>query len=101
MNLILLPTHGVVSAAWSTLATFMVGALLSWILGRSLFTLPSLGKDFWASAFATATMLFVLNLLPSTSGTIWLLFKIATSIVTYAALAWALDVAGFRRLVKL
>jgi O-antigen/teichoic acid export membrane protein len=100
LNLILLPIYGAVAAAWSTLATFMVGAMLSWILGRSLFTLPSLVKDFWGSAGSTATMLLVLHLLPSSSGTIWLSFKISSAIITYAVLAWTLDVAGFRRLFK-
>ena len=100
LNLILLPIYGAVAAAWATLAAFMIGALSSWVLGRSLITLPSLGKDFLGSAGATATMVFVLHLLPSASGTIWLSFKISLAIMTYAVLAWALDVAGFRSLFK-
>jgi O-antigen/teichoic acid export membrane protein len=100
LNLIFLPIYGAVAAAWSTLAAFMVGALSSWFLGRSLFSLPSLGKDFMRSAGATSTMVVVLHLLPSTSGTIWLSFKILVAIITYTILALALDVAGFRRLLK-
>ena len=100
LNLILLPIYGAVAAAWATLAAFMVGALSSWVLGRSLFKLPSLWKDFLGSAVATATMVVLLNLLPSSQGTIWLSFKISVAILTYAVLAWALDVAGFRRLFK-
>ncbi len=100
LNLILLPIYGAVAAAWATLAAFMIGALWSWVLGRSLITLPSLGKDFLGSAGATVTMAFVLHLLPSSSGTIWLSFKISVAIMTYAVLAWALDVAGFRSLFK-
>ena len=100
LNLILLPIYGAVAVAWATLAAFMVGALSSWVLGRSLNTLPSLGKDFLGSACATATMVFVLHLLPSSSGTIWMSFKISVAIITYALLAWALDVAGFRSLFK-
>jgi O-antigen/teichoic acid export membrane protein len=100
LNLIFLPIYGAVAAAWSTLAAFMVGALSSWFLGRFLFTLPSLGKDFLKSAGATTTMVIVLHLLPSSSGTIWLLFKILIAIIIYTKLAWALDIAGFRRLLK-
>jgi O-antigen/teichoic acid export membrane protein len=100
LNFILLPIYGAVAAAWSTLATFMVGALSSWVFGRSLFTLPCLWKDFLRSAGATATMVAVLHLLPSSSGTIWLSFKISLAIITYVVFAWALDVAGFRRLFK-
>jgi O-antigen/teichoic acid export membrane protein len=100
LNLIFLPIYGAVAAAWSTLAAFMAGALSSWFLGRSLFTLPSLGKDFLRSAGATITMMVVLHHLPLSSGTIWLSFKILVAIITYTILAWALDVAGFRRLLK-
>jgi O-antigen/teichoic acid export membrane protein len=100
LNLILLPIYGAVAAAWSTLAAFTVGALSSWFWGRFLFTLPSLGKDFFKSAGATTTMVVLLHLLPSSSGTIWLSFKILVAIITYAVLAWALDIAGFRRLLK-
>lgn len=100
LNLILLPFYGAVAAAWATLAAFMVGALSSWVLGRSLITLPSLRKDFLGSAGGTAAMVFVLYLLPSSSGTIWLSFKILVAIITYAVLAWALDVAGFRSFLK-
>ena len=101
LNLILLPIHGAVAAAWATLAAFVFGALLSWVLGRSLFTLPSLGKDFLGSAGATATMVVILHLLPSSSGTIGLSFNIWVAIITYAVLAWVLNVAGFRRFFKL
>jgi hypothetical protein len=45
-------------------------------------------------------MVIVLYLLPSSSGTIWLSVKILVGIATYAVLAWALDVAGFRKLLK-
>ena len=100
LNLLLLPGHGVVAAAWATLAAFTVGALLSWVWGRSFYSLLSLRKDLWRSAGATATMLVVLYLLPSLSGIVWLSVKILVGIAIYAVIAWALDVAGFRRLLK-
>ena len=100
LNLLLLPGHGVVAAAWATLAAFTVGALLSWVWGRSFYSLLSLRKDLWRSAGATATMLVVLYLLPSLSGIVWLSVKISVGIAIYAVIAWALDVAGFRRLLK-
>lgn len=100
LNLLLLPSHGVVAAAWATLATFTVGALLSWVWGRSLYRLLSVGKDLWVSAVATATMLVFLYLLPSSSGIVWLSVKILLGIAIYAVLAWALNVAGSRRLLK-
>jgi O-antigen/teichoic acid export membrane protein len=100
LNFMLLPEYGVVAASWATLAVFSVGAFLSWLLGRSLFTLPNLGKDIWGSASATIIMVVVLYLLPSSPGTIWLSVKISVGIVTYVVLAWALDIASFRSLLK-
>ena len=100
LNLLLLPNYGVIAAAWATLAAFSVGALASWIVGKSVFLLPALGDTFWQSALASATMAVVVYLIPSSAGIIWLLAKIILGFVTYAAIAWALDIAGFRRLLK-
>ena len=100
LNIILLPIYGVVAAAWATLAAFTVGAISSWVLGRTLFRLPSLMKDFWGSASATSTMLVVVNLLPSMPTTLWLSIKILVAIIIYGLLAWVLDIAGFRRVFK-
>ena len=100
LNLLLLPRFGVIAAAWATLAAFSVGALASWAVGRSLFALPDLGNVYWGSASACAMMVFVLYLLPSSSGFIWLLAKFAAGFITYVMTAWVLDVAGCRRLLK-
>jgi O-antigen/teichoic acid export membrane protein len=97
LNLILLPIYGVISAAWATLATFMAGALSSWVLGRVFFKLPDLGKDLLRSSGATVTMIIVLHILPSSTGIIWFVFKISTAIIIYVVLAWTLNIAGFRR----
>jgi O-antigen/teichoic acid export membrane protein len=100
LNLLLLPRYGVIAAAWATLAAFTIGALASWVAGRSLYTLPTLGNVFWGSASASVIMIVVLYLLPSSFGLICLSAKFAVGIVTYAMMAWALDVAGCRRTFK-
>ena len=97
LNLLLLPRYGVIAAAWATLAAFAVGALMSWHAGKSVFTLPTLGNVFWKSACASAAMAGVLYLLPSSSGAILLLAKIGLGFVTYAVMAWALDITDYRR----
>ncbi len=99
LNLLLLPRYGVISAAWSTLVAFAAGALVSWLAGKPLFALPALGNVFWKSVGASVAMAGVLFLFSSISGTIWLLVKITLGFVTYASIAWALDIAGCRRLV--
>jgi O-antigen/teichoic acid export membrane protein len=100
LNLLLLPRYGVVAAAWATLAAFSVGALASLIVGKSLFLLPVLGGTFWQSSLASAAMAFVMYQLPSSGGIIWLFAKMILGFVTYAVMAAALDIAGFRRFLK-
>jgi O-antigen/teichoic acid export membrane protein len=100
LNLLLLPHYGVVAAAWATLAAFSVGALASWIVGKSLFLLPPLGGTFWQSSLASAAMVVVMYQLPSSGGIIWLFAKMFLGFVTYAAMAAALDIAGFRKFLK-
>ena len=100
LNLLLLPQYGVIAAAWATLAAFTVGALASWVIGKSVFSLPALGNVFWGSASASVIMVFVLFMLPASSGIIWLLAKLALGIITYVLMAWVLDVAGCRSLLK-
>jgi len=100
LNLILLPIHGVIAAAWATLAAFMAGALSSWVLGRYLFKLPDLGKDLLRSTGATVTMVIILHILPSSMGVIWFVVKIFTAIIIYIVLALALNITGFRRFFR-
>ncbi len=100
LNSLLLPNYGVIAAAWSTLAAFTAGALVSWAVGKSIFVLPSLGNVFWRSTSASAFMIVVLYLLPPASGLIWLLAKFAVGFITYATMAWVLDVSGCRRILK-
>ncbi len=100
LNALLLPNYGVIAAAWATLCAFATGALASWAVGKSIFALPSLGSVFWSSTAASTAMVVVLYLLPPSSGLIWLLAKFAVGFITYAVMAWVLDVAGFRRLLK-
>lgn len=100
LNLFLLPEYGVVAAAWATLAAFSVGALVSWHVGKSLFLLPALGVTFRHSALASVTMGCVMCLLPESAGISWFLAKIVLGSFTYAAIAWALNIASCRRLLK-
>jgi O-antigen/teichoic acid export membrane protein len=100
LNLLLLPRYGVIAAAWATLATFFVGALTSWILGKSKFSLPNLVSVFWRSVAASGTMGIVLYIIPTSAGILWLLGKITLGILIYAMVALLLDVADCRRLWK-
>jgi len=98
LNVILLPHYGIIASAWTTLATFMIGALTSWIVGRPKFLLPNLGGVFCRSVAASAAMASVLYMLPLSEGILWLLAKVALGILTYAMIALVIDIANCRRL---
>ena len=100
LNLLMLPLYGVIAAAWTTLLTFMVGALASLIIGKSFFLLPSLGTVYLKSAIASSLMALFISILPSSITVVWLVIKILLGIVIYIVMAWKLDVAGFRRILK-
>ena len=100
LNLLLLPHYGVLAAAWATFAAFLVGALASWHVGKSVSLLPDLGVTFRHSALASVTMGGVIYSLPESAGIAWFLAKIVLGSVTYATIAWALDIASCRGLLK-
>ena len=99
LNILLLPRYGVIAAAWATLSAFTVGALASWIACQSMFPMSTLISVFWRSAVACAVMVLVSYLLPSSSGLMLLLGKVAAEIVTYAVMVAVLDMRGCRELI--
>lgn len=42
LNLLLIPGHGIVGAAWATIIAYGTAGALSWLLGRRVFALPPL-----------------------------------------------------------
>ncbi|MDE3021994.1 MAG: oligosaccharide flippase family protein [Pseudomonadota bacterium] len=98
LNILLLPTYGVIAAAWATFAAFSVGALASWHVGKGVFSLPSLGNDLLGSAISSTVMAITIYSLPPLYGIIWLFVKISLGIIIYLAMAWLLNVASCRSL---
>jgi O-antigen/teichoic acid export membrane protein len=96
LNILLLPRYGVIAAAWTTVAAFLIGALVSWRVGRTVFSLPSLGQEFFKSVLASAVMAVILFMLPSYPGIIWLLLMISLGVITYLLLAWMLNILRCR-----
>lgn len=96
LNLLLLPHFGILGAAWSTLAAFSVGALASWLIGRTIFQLPSLRIDFLQCLSASVVMSVVLYMLPTSHGIVGLVSKIVSGLGTYVLMAWFLNLADCR-----
>jgi O-antigen/teichoic acid export membrane protein len=99
LNILLLPRYGVIASAWATFAAFAVGTLVSWIIGRNVFKLPTLGNVLLKSIAASATMVFIMLMLPPSLGVILLFVKITAGFFTYVLMAWILDIEGFRSLL--
>jgi O-antigen/teichoic acid export membrane protein len=100
LNLMLLPRYGVIAAAWSTLATFLVGAIASWFFGRKLFALPCLNDALAKSIFACCVMAFILLQMLPFEGLIWLLIKLIIGIAIYILVAILFNISGSRILIK-
>jgi O-antigen/teichoic acid export membrane protein len=96
LNVILLPRYGVIAAAWSTLAAFIVGAFLSWAIGKCLFTMPNLKTSILKVSVPIIGMALVIFLMKPLLGIHWLIVKLALGSFTYLVLALLFDVANFR-----
>ena len=83
LNFILLPIYGIQAAAWSTLASFLVGALLSWAIGRKLMLLPSLLSILGTVCCGCFFMSICIFLLSQLDGVVWLLIKFLMACIIY------------------
>jgi O-antigen/teichoic acid export membrane protein len=95
LNLILLPSFGVMGAAWATFIAFLTGAIVSWIQANRLFDMPKLKNIFFKIFIANLAMLLVWQVLPE-SKTIWVLLKLFIGVLTYICLGVLLNIDGFR-----
>jgi hypothetical protein len=90
----------VVAAAWSTLAAFFLGAVLSWFVGKNIFPMIRFSGDYLNTVYACIAMALVLYLMNPLSGAIWLIIKVLLGIVTYVVFTFFLDIGGFRSQLK-
>jgi O-antigen/teichoic acid export membrane protein len=94
LNVILLPRYGVIAAAWSTLAAFILGATLSWAIGRKLIPIPNLYSTVLKVVFASFCMGLILFLFSPLRGASWLLAKVVLAIIAYSILVLGLNIVG-------
>jgi O-antigen/teichoic acid export membrane protein len=96
LTLVLIPRFGLDGAMWATLASYALGAVASFALGRRAIALPLPWATLRQALLASAAMAVVVSLLPRTGGPIELFAKAAVGILVYGALALALDISGAR-----
>jgi O-antigen/teichoic acid export membrane protein len=96
LTLILIPRFGVQGAMWATFAAYALGAVASFWLGRGALALPIPWGAIGRSAVATAGMALAVLAIPAFGGFGELIAKALAGVVTYLALAFALDICGLR-----
>jgi O-antigen/teichoic acid export membrane protein len=96
LTLVLIPRFGLDGAMWATLASYALGAVASFALGRRAIALPLPWATLGQALLASAAMALVVSLVPSTGGVLELFAKAAVGAAVYGALALGLDISGAR-----
>jgi O-antigen/teichoic acid export membrane protein len=99
LNYLLIPRMGLMGAATSYLASFVVGVLAAWALGFKARPLPVPLIELGKIAGAAAIMAAVLALVPSLGAGLDLTIKPALGVAIYGVLAWSLDLGGCKALI--
>ncbi|MBL8542457.1 MAG: polysaccharide biosynthesis C-terminal domain-containing protein [Hyphomonadaceae bacterium] len=94
-------TYGAQGAAIASAAGAALAACLLALRGRKLFDMPAPSGVLVRIAIATASMAGVLAMLPAGDGAGWFALRVGVGLVTYLAVASALNVLGARdRIVR-
>jgi len=96
LNWVLIPRFGLDGALWATLASYGLGAVASFSLGRRALALPVPWNTLARAGLAAVIMALVVGLVPASGGVIELLAKAAVGVAVYGVLALAFDVCGAR-----
>ena len=100
LNYYLIPTMAMKGAAIATLASFIIGAILSAILGRKHFALPFPVSDFIKIVFATSFMALFLYFFKEYRGWGWLVLQLCIGIISYGAIIYAFDLLDIKNTLK-
>ena len=96
LNLILVPRFGLMGAAWATAASFGVGMIATWLIGRRVVALPIPWESLARCGVATGLMALVVSRLPPIGGLGELALDAGVGAIVYAAAALTLNAAGVR-----
>src|SRR6202012_3988054 len=85
--LVLIPRFGLQGAMWATLASYAIGALASFTLGRRAIALPVPWDVLAKALLASAAMAVAVVAIPAAGGVLELAAKAAAGAIVYAACA--------------
>lgn len=100
LNLLLLPTVGLMGAVYATLISYGVGLALLSLVGGRLVPFPWPAADLSGIALAAAAMAPAVWLVPDFGGWLQLFAEAGAGAVTYAGVLLALNIAGIRSFVQ-
>jgi O-antigen/teichoic acid export membrane protein len=100
LNYWLIPIMGIQGAAIATLSSFMVGSILSAIMGRKYYTLPVPYKSFVKIILATLFMAFCLWWVKDFRGWGWLLLQLTVGALSYLAIIIAFNLLDIKKQIK-
>ena len=96
LNLLLIPRFGLDGALWATTASYGVGAIAAWVLGRNAQPLPVPWDTLAKAGGACLLMAAVLLALPSQGGLAELTLKAGLGALVYGGVVLGLNVDGLR-----
>ena len=96
LNLVMIPRFGLNGALWATTASYALGAVASFTLGRRALALPFPAQALARAGVASLAMALAVSQVPAFGGAVELILKAAVGAVVYGVLAAALDVGGLR-----
>jgi O-antigen/teichoic acid export membrane protein len=94
--LVLIPRFGLQGALWATLASYGLGAIASFGLGRRALALPVPWAVLGRAGLAAAAMALAVRAVPACGGVMELMSKALVGVAVYGALAYGLDLCGAR-----
>jgi len=96
LNLLLIPRFGLDGALWATTASYAVGAVAAWALGRAAQPLPIPWTTLLQAGGACMLMALAILALPSPGGIVELVLKAGVGAIIYGGVVLGLNVDGLR-----
>lgn len=100
LNLLLVPTVGVMGAAIATSASFAIGVVASIAMGRPIVAMPVPWETLARCGVASAMMAVTVIALPAPGGFVEVVLKAGVGAIVYAVAALTLNAAGVRDLLR-
>ena len=100
LNIVLIPPFGVLGAAWATAASFAVGLVASWAMGRRILPLPTPWTTLAQCALCCGVMALAVWFLPPIGGFPELMLDASVGATVYGVCAFALNAGGVRELAQ-